>query len=395
MKKTGRILLVSLMTSSLVVTPVFAEPETDSLESQKAEAQSEAEALQQELVELLDKMGQLEEDLIAKGEEITQAEEDLKEAQELSDEQYEAMKLRIKYMYENGTTTALETLISAENFSDLLNKAEYVAEVHVYDREKLQEYVDTTEKIENLKDQLVEDQTNMQKMQAEYEAEEESLNTTLTEKREEIAGFDEQIQAAAEEAARLAAEREAEQNSGRDGGTGQSDGGAGTGSQGSGGNSGNTGSTGGTITSGGSGNNGNTGNTGNSGGSSGGGNSGGSSGNSGTSSGNTSVAQTIVNAAYGQLGVPYVMGGTGNGGWDCSGLVQYCHRVAGISLPRTSQAQGGCGAAVSNPQPGDIVCYGSHVGIYIGNGQMIHAPKPGDVVKVAAVYGSPWYRRCW
>ena len=51
--------------------------------------------------------------------------------------------------------------------------------------------------------------------------------------------------------------------------------------------------------------------------------------------------------------------------------------------------------AVSDPQPGDIVCYGTHVGIYIGNGQMIHAPKPGDVVKIASVYGSPWYRRCW
>lgn len=88
-------------------------------------------------------------------------------------------------------------------------------------------------------------------------------------------------------------------------------------------------------------------------------------------------------------------GSTAGVEFDCSGLVQYCHAVAGISLPRTSQAQGGCGVAVSNPQPGDIVCYGTHVGIYIGNGQMIHAPKPGDVVKIASVYGSPWYRRCW
>lgn len=120
------------------------------------------------------------------------------------------------------------------------------------------------------------------------------------------------------------------------------------------------------------------------------------SGYTGSSSGNTSVAQTIVNAAYSQLGVPYVYGGTTAGvGFDCSGLVQYCHAVSGISLPRTSQAQGGCGIAVSDPQPGDLVCYGSHIGIYIGNGQMIHAPHTGDVVKIASVYGSPWYRRCW
>lgn len=374
MNKLGRVLLVSVVTSSLIVTPVFAEPESGSLESQRASAQSEANALQQELVDLLNKMGQLEEDLIAKGEEINQAEEDLEEAQELKDEQYEAMKLRIKYMYENGTANALETLVSAENFSDLLNKAEYVAEVHLYDRKQLQEYADTCQEIEDLKDQLVEDQTNMQNMQAEYEAKEDTLNTTLEAKRAEIADFDAQIQAAAEEAARRAAEREeAEQadNAGNAGGTTVNNGNAGN--SGSGNNAGSSNSGGSSSA--------NTGGSQNSGG--------------GSSAGNTSTAQAIVNAAYSQRGVPYVYGGTSSAGWDCSGLVQYCHRVAGISLPRTSQAQGGCGVAVSSPQPGDIVCYGGHVGIYIGGGQMIHAPKPGDRVKVAAVYGSPWYRRCW
>lgn len=378
MNKLGRVLLVSVVTSSLIVTPVFAEPESGSLESQRASAQIEANALQQELVDLLNKMGQLEEDLIAKGEEINQAEEDLEEAQELKDEQYEAMKLRIKYMYENGTVSALETLVSAENFSDLLNKAEYVAEVHLYDRKQLQEYADTCQEIEELKDQLVEDQTKMQNMQVEYEAEEESLNTTLEAKRAEIADFDAQIQAAAEEAARRAAERAASEQTTAAGAAGN---------------------TGGTTVN--NGNNGNSGSGNNAGSSNTGGsssaNTGGGSQNSGggTSAGNTSVAQAIVNAAYSQIGVPYVYGGTSSAGWDCSGLVQYCHRVAGISLPRTSEAQGGCGVAVSSPQPGDIVCYGSHVGIYIGGGQMIHAPKPGDRVKVAAVYGSPWYRRCW
>ena len=114
------------------------------------------------------------------------------------------------------------------------------------------------------------------------------------------------------------------------------------------------------------------------------------------SPGNSSTASAIVNAAYSQLGTPYVWGGTTpNVELDCSGLVQYCHRVAGISLPRTSGPQGSGGQAVSDPQPGDVVCYSGHVGIYIGGGQMIHAPQPGDVVKIQSVYGRPWYRRYW
>ncbi len=382
MRKYGRLLLVSVMAGSLIAAPVYAAPGTESLEAEKAAAESEEGALQQELTELLDKMGKLEEDLIAKGEEIAQVEKDLEDARKLEEEQYGAMKLRIKYMYEEGTTTALETLVSAENFSDLLNKAEYVAEVHLYDRSKLQEYVDIKKNVEDLKERLVEEQAGMQNMQTGYEAEEQALMTTLEEKREEIAGFDEQIQAAAEAAAREAAERETQRQTAAAGGESPA------------GTSGNTGSTGGAGTAGAGGTGGQAGGS-SAGGS---GNNGGSTGGSGSgsvSSGNTSAAQTIVNAAYSQIGVPYVYGGNGNGGWDCSGLVKYCHSAAGISLPRTSEAQGGCGIAVSSPQPGDIVCYGSHVGIYIGGGQMIHAPKPGDKVKVAAVYGSPWYRRCW
>jgi cell wall-associated NlpC family hydrolase len=379
MKKYGRLLLASLMTSVLVVTPVYAKPQTESLESQKAAAQSEADSIQKELVELLDKMGRLEENLIAKGEEISQAEQDLQKAKEQEEEQYEALKLRIKYMYEGGMTTALETLVSAQSFTDLLNKAEYVAEVHNYDRLKLQEYEDTRQSIEDLKTQLEEDEASMRKLQTEYETEEATLTATLEEKREQIAGFEQQIQAAAEEAARKAAERERQKQQEQQRQNGAvheepaagpaGDGGAGSGAGDQSAGSGtNTGADNAGTSDSGSGN---------------------------ASNGNTSAAQTIVNAAYGQLGVPYVYGGNGNGGWDCSGLVQYCHSAAGISLPRVSQAQGGCGVAVSNPLPGDIVCYGNHVGIYIGGGQMIHAPKPGDVVKVAAVYGSPWYRRCW
>ena len=369
MRRYGRVFLAAVLASSVAVTPVLAAPDTEELESSKAAAQSEADSLQEQLTELLNKAGELEEEMIATGEKIIQAQDDLEAAQQKAEEQYASMKVRIQYMYENGQSTAIETLLSATDFSDFINKAEYISNVHTYDRKQLQALEETENEIKELKDTLEEEQAKQESMQAEYEAQETELNATLEAKKAEVADYDQQIQAAAEAAAAEAAQRAAESQSTQTDSAVSS-----TGSGGSGGSS--------TGTSSGSGTSGSTGSSGSSSGS--------------TSSGNTSTAQAIVNAAYSQLGVPYVYGGSTAGvEFDCSGLVQYCHAVAGISLPRTSQAQGGCGVAVSNPQPGDIVCYGTHVGIYIGNGQMIHAPKPGDVVKIASVYGSPWYRRCW
>lgn len=96
------------------------------------------------------------------------------------------------------------------------------------------------------------------------------------------------------------------------------------------------------------------------------------------------------------LGVPYVWGGTTPAGFDCSGLVQYVYRNSvGIKLPRVSQAQRNVGTRVSRAQalPGDMVNYNHHVGIYLGDGYMIHAPKPRDKVRIAKVYGNPVYVR--
>lgn len=411
MKKFGARLLAAAVAGSLIVTPVMAAPSINDLKEDKAEKQSEVNSLQKELTDIMTKLGDLEEDLIKKGEEITQAEADLTVAEEKEKEQYEAMKLRIKYMYEEGSSMAIESLVSAEDFTDLVNKAEYVQNVHKYDRQQLQEYAETKQEIADLKTTLEEDQKTMEGLQDEYEAKETQLSSTIESKREEVADLDAQIQAAAEAAARAAAEeqrRREEEERRRQEEAAQSNNNA-SGNQNrnnednNGGNASNdsasAGSTGSSSTAGNTGSTGNSGSTENTTGST--GTSTSTSSSSGSSldyagAGDSSVAQTIVNAAYGQLGVPYVWGGTTPGsGLDCSGLTQYCHRVAGISIGRTSQVQGGGGKAVSNPQPGDLVCYGSHIGIYIGGGQMIHAPHTGDVVKVANVYGSPWYRRYW
>jgi peptidoglycan DL-endopeptidase CwlO len=100
------------------------------------------------------------------------------------------------------------------------------------------------------------------------------------------------------------------------------------------------------------------------------------------------AAQAAIDAALAQRGKPYVWAAAGPGSFDCSGLTAYAYRFAGISLPHSSALQARMGQAVSRAdlQPGDLVFFYSpvsHVGIYIGNGQMVHAPTSGDVVKIA------------
>ena len=94
----------------------------------------------------------------------------------------------------------------------------------------------------------------------------------------------------------------------------------------------------------------------------------------------------VVAAAYTQLGVPYVWGGSSPFiGLDCSGLTQYCYRQAGKSIPRNSEDQHAAGTSIplSQAQPGDILWKSGHVAIYIGGDQYIHAPHTGDVVRIA------------
>lgn len=96
-------------------------------------------------------------------------------------------------------------------------------------------------------------------------------------------------------------------------------------------------------------------------------------------------ADAVVSAAYSQLGVPYVWGGTTPGvGLDCSGLTQYCYRQAGISIPRNTESQYAQGKklSLSEAQPGDILYRTGHVGIYIGGDRYIHASHRGEVVKI-------------
>ncbi|MFJ6937052.1 NlpC/P60 family protein [Streptomyces sp. NPDC101132] len=109
----------------------------------------------------------------------------------------------------------------------------------------------------------------------------------------------------------------------------------------------------------------------------------------------SSRAARAVSFAYGAIGKPYVWGATGPNAYDCSGLTQAAWRSAGVALPRTTYTQINAGSRVSRSQlaPGDLVFFYSgvsHVGLYIGGGKMIHAPRPGSTVRVASIDDMPW-----
>ena len=107
-----------------------------------------------------------------------------------------------------------------------------------------------------------------------------------------------------------------------------------------------------------------------------------------------SEAATVIQAALSRIGSPYSWGGSGPNAFDCSGLVMWSFQQAGISLPHSSQAlaQGGQPVSMDQMQPGDLVTYysdASHVGIYIGDGMMVHASTYGTPVRVAPVDNAP------
>ena len=388
MNKHGIRLITAVVTSSMIVTPVLAAPSVDDLKKEKAAKQSEVSSLQSQLTTLMGKVNTLESELIQTGEDITKAQGDLEVAQEKEKEQYAAMKKRIKYMYEAGNDSAFETLVTSEDFTDLLSKAEYVQNVHSYDRKQLQEYVETKQQISDLKDSLEKDQKELESKQVEYEKQGDNLNNLITSKSAEVANLDSEIQAAAEAAAREAAERaakEAAEKAAREAERQQAA--ASNNNSASTSNRNNTTSSS-TATS-------NRNNTTSSSSSS---SSSASattkpsnSSSSTTTSGTNANGGSIVSRAYSQLGKPYVWGACGPNSFDFSGFVSYCLTGSYSRLGTTLTFMGW--TRVSNPQPGDVVTTATHCGIYIGNGQMIHAPHTGDVVKVGPVQSGMIYVR--
>ncbi len=386
MKRVCSVLLAATLLGSMSIMPVQAAPNTEELQSQKKQTQQEVQSLQTQLSDLMTDMNVLQTQLVENGEQIIQVQAQLEESEKKQEKQREDMMLRIKYMYEEGAGANLEKVLKSGTIREMLTQAEYAQKIHEYDRTQLEEYVATVNKTKELKQTLEEKQASLEQTAAEYEVQQTQLNTLITEKSEEIQNLDEQIQKAAAEAAAEAARRAEEERRKQEEAQRAAQQNLSTNTNTT--NNSNTTNT--------------TGNTENTGG--------GSqeqtpeepstpttptpqapqtptvsepSSNSGNAA---SIRQTIVNAAWSQIGVPYVWGGNSPGvGLDCSGLTQYAYRTAGLSIPRTDITQLNAGRITSNPQPGDICWTPGHVAIYIGNGQMIEAQQTGVPICVSSV----------
>ncbi len=331
----------------------------------QADIGAEIEELDAEIVGLLTDINLIEEAIKNKEEEIEVTQADYEAAVAVKDEQYESMKIRIKFMYEQGEISYLQLFTESFNVSDMVNKAEYVEKLYEYDRKRLEEYQATVEEVAALQDKLEEEKSELQTSRYELEDEQAYMEEVLAQKKEEYENYsvvlakakqeaavyttkikqetaqikqleeeerrkaEEEARRKAEEEARLAAEAQAQNGENSD----------------SSNSSQNT---------------------------------------PVVSSGGSAKGQEIANFACNYVGYPYKAGGTSlTEGADCSGFVWAVYKNFGYSLPRTSYAQSGAGRSVSysEAQPGDIIYYGGHVGIYIGNGQIVHASTERTGIK--------------
>ena len=406
----------------------------DELAYAKSQLENEISELDSNLVSVMVSIDTLKGDIDNKEVDIIRTKQDLAKAQKARDKQYENMKLRIQALYEQGGDTAwFQMMLNSDDLSELLTRAENTQQMYEQDRKNLDKYVNTINEVNNLKTQYESDKAELEEMKASYEEQSYNLQCQIDEKKaasadyeneiayaqqqateyanllaeqtaeiqrleaERIAAEEEARRQAEEEAARQAAEEAAAEEAAanaqedeesdsedveydEDGNAvdntddSESEGDEEYDENGDDDTSsddveydeyGNVIDSDNTVSADDYENE---------------------QSSSSDSSSYSGSGSSVVDYATQFVGNPYVWGGTSlTNGADCSGFVQSVYANFGISLPRTSYEQQYAGTEVSyaDAQPGDLICYGGHVAIYMGNGRIVHASNSVDGIKIS------------
>lgn len=304
------------------------EDQIKKLKSEQAGILGQMDDVQAEIVQLVAAIDAISDEIIYAEKDLERLETELEIAIETEQRQYEAMKLRIKYMYERGDTAFVEAILGASSMADLLNQVEYFEEMYTYDRKLLVSYQETKIRTEELKNDVEIELAELNEMKEAQEGQRVALQKVMDKLESENSDYAKKLRTALAAAEQykttisqmnaLIAQIEAEEDDDDDDDDGGDDPGYRT---------------------------------------------------------NVSPSD-VIDYAKQFVGNPYVWGGTDpHTGADCSGFLQYVFAHFGIRIPRTSYEQRTAGKRVSysNMKPGDIVCYSGHVAMYIGNNQILHA----------------------
>ena len=378
-----------------------AESEAQQLEQKLGQSRQKEQALEEELVRLLALKDILESDMEELKTQIQEADRDYRQAEEKRQRQYDILKKRIQFLYEEGDITYLDILLKAKNIGDVVSQTEYFRQLYEYDQEIIQRYEKLKQEAAGKKELLEEKQSQLEVMEEENESQQKELEGFIAARQKESSGFALELEAAQARAAQAAGEvirkteeirilrarqeeerirqekeriRQEQESAGQEsgaagrepGGAGREPGGAGREPGGAGQESGSAGTAQDSAGTAG--------------------------GRSVKSIGGTEFGRNVADYALQFVGNPYVYGGTSlTGGTDCSGYTQSVYRHFGVSIPRTSGEQAGFGREIpyEDMEPGDLVCYSGHVAMYIGGGRIVHASSRKEGIKVS---NDPAYR---
>lgn len=378
-----------------------AESEAQQLEQKLGQSRQKEQALEEELVRLLALKDILESDMEELKTQIQEADRDYRQAEEKRQRQYDILKKRIQFLYEEGDITYLDILLKAKNIGDVVSQTEYFRQLYEYDQEIIQRYEKLKQEAAGKKELLEEKQSQLEVMEEENESQQKELEGFIAARQKESSGFALELEAAQARAAQAAGEvirkteeirilrarqeeerirqekeriRQEQESAGQEsgaagrepGGAGRDPGGAGREPGGAGQESGSAGTAQDSAGTAG--------------------------GRSVKSIGGTEFGRNVADYALQFVGNPYVYGGTSlTGGTDCSGYTQSVYRHFGVSIPRTSGEQAGFGREIpyEDMEPGDLVCYSGHVAMYIGGGRIVHASSRKEGIKVS---NDPAYR---